>query len=100
MRQLLLLMLLSLLLAPYSSHADMIPMRDFNQLKRGMTEAEVLFRVGLYDYESVYTDHYNNIIRKVWYYIPVNRGSNAWITEIVINRLGEIQSLERYRAKK
>ena len=94
------LIMIWLALVSINSQADMIPMRDFNHLKRGMTEAEVLYRVGPYDHESIYTDHYNNIIRKVWYYIPATRGSNSWITEIVINRIGEIQSLERYRARK
>jgi len=80
--------------------ADMIPMRDFILLKTGMSEAEVIYRVGPFDYESVNTDYYNNVISKIWYYIPADRGSDKWITEIVIDRKGRIKALERYRVKR
>ena len=80
--------------------ADMIPMRDFIQLRRGMTEAEVLYRVGRFDYESVRTDFHRNVVEKRWYYIPHQNGSNKWITEIVINHFGKIKSMDRYRARK
>lgn len=83
-----------------SIKADMIAMRDFIQLKRGMSEAEVLYRVGRYDYQSVRTDYHHNIVEKRWYYIPAKEGSNKWITEIVINNFGEIKSMDRYRARK
>ena len=79
--------------------ADMIPMRDFIYLQRGMSEAEVLYRVGPFDYESIISDGYHAPFRKVWYYIPAQKRSNAWITEIVINGSGEVESLERYRSK-
>ena len=90
---------LSILLST-NINADMIPMRDFILLKRGMSEAEVLYRIGVYDYESVRTDYHHNVVEKRWYYIPVNKGSNQWITEIVINHFGEIKSLDRYRVRK
>lgn len=83
-----------------SVYADMIPMRDFIQLKRGMSEAEVLYRVGPYDHETVRFDYYNNIQKKTWYYIPIRNTSNSWITEITFNGSGIIQSLERYRVTK
>ncbi|MFQ5660034.1 MAG: hypothetical protein ACE5GZ_06375 [Gammaproteobacteria bacterium] len=94
------LSLLGLVLGPMIASADMIPMRDFIQLKTGMTEAEVLFRIGTYDYESVYTDYHHHLIKKIWYYIPVQKGSDAWISEIVIDHSGQIQSLQRYRARR
>ncbi len=89
-----------LVLMPLNSAADMIPMRQFILLSNDMTEAEVLYRVGRYDYESVYSDGHHGLIRKVWYYIPNRHSSNAWITEIVFNKLGRIKAIERYRAKR
>ncbi|MGH8245878.1 MAG: hypothetical protein ACREUU_05540 [Gammaproteobacteria bacterium] len=89
-----------LALLPNRAGADMIRMRDYNLLTRGMTEAEVLYRVGGYDHESVYTDYHHNIMRKVWYYIPDRHRSDAWITEIEFDHNGVVQSLQRYRARK
>ena len=83
-----------------SAIADMIPMRDFKYLQRGMTEAEVLYRVGPSDHQSVYSDRYNYPLRKIWYYIPEKKTSQAWITEIEFNRSGIVQSLNRYRSRK
>ncbi len=92
-------LVLLLVLSPVDSAAEMISMRDYIQLKTGMTIAEVLYRVGPFDYESVSSDHHHNIIKQIWYYIPSNHGSNSWITELVFDRAGHLQSLERYRAK-
>lgn len=83
-----------------AARADMIPMRDYILLARGMSEAEVLYRVGPYDHQSVSTDYHHNVIRKVWYYIPEHASSDAWITEIEFDNAGTIQSLNRYRARK
>lgn len=80
--------------------ADMIAMRDYNLLTRGMSEAEVLYRVGPYDHETRYSDYDHNIIRKVWYYIPARSTSNSWITEIEFDQSGVVQSLTRYRARR
>jgi len=91
---------IALTLLSTGSRADMILMRDFIQLTKGMTEAEVLYRIGPFDHESVYTDHHHTIIRKTWYYIPERHSSSSWITEIKFNRLGHIQSMERYRARR
>ncbi|MBI2994928.1 MAG: hypothetical protein HYY48_12250 [Gammaproteobacteria bacterium] len=74
-------------------------MRDYIRLDRGMSEAEVLYRVGPYDHQSISSDHYHNIIRKTWYYIPERRNSDSWITEIEFDHGGIIQSLRRYRAR-
>ena len=95
-----LLILGSLVGLPVMAHADMIPMRDFIQLRRGMSEAEVLYRVGRFDYETVRTDYFHNVVEKRWYYIPHQEGSNKWITEIVINNHGKIKHMDRYRARK
>ena len=83
-----------------SAPADMIPMRDFILLEQGMSEAEVLYRIGPYDYETVNTDHHHNIVDKIWYYIPADRGSDKWITEIIIDRNGRIKAMERYRVNR
>ncbi len=79
------------------SRADMIPMRDFIHLQRGMSEAEVLYRVGLFDYQHVQGDGYHHILRKTWVYLPAERNSRGWITEIVFNGRGVVQQLNRYR---
>jgi hypothetical protein len=90
-----------LLLAPAAgARADMIDMRDYTLLRRGMTEAEVLYRVGPYDHQSVFTDYHHSVVRKVWYYIPRHDDSDGWITEIEFDQHGIVQSLERYRARK
>lgn len=95
------LLLSALLLAPTSpGRADMIPMRDFIRLKNGMSEAEVLYRVGTPDHESLYMDYHHNVLRKVWYYIPARTASNAWITEITFDHAGVVQSLQRDRARR
>lgn len=83
-----------------SSLADMIPMRDFIQLKRGMSEGEVLYRVGPFDHETVTFDYHQNIRKKTWFYIPHYYTSDSWITEITFNGSGIIQALDRYPARK
>lgn len=83
-----------------ASFADMIPMRDFIQLKRGMSEAEVLYRVGGYDHETISSDYHHQVIRKTWFYIPENKSSNNWITEIVFDSRGIVQQLERYKVNR
>lgn len=79
--------------------ADSVPMRDYNLLTRGMTEAEILYRLGPYDHETVSFDHFLHILHKTWYYIPApNEVSNRqWITEIRFNGNGEVIRLERYK---
>ena len=79
--------------------SDMIPMKDFIQLKRGMTEAEVLYRVGTYDHETIASNYHDHIIRKTWFYIPEQKGSGDWITEIVFDSRGVIRELDRYRVR-
>lgn len=92
-------LLLPVLLSPAVVQADSIPMTDYIRLKTGMSEAEVLYRVGVYDHETVSTDYYNNIIQKTWYYIPAHseRSNNHWITEIVFDGTGRMIGIDRYR---
>ncbi len=85
-----------LLLVPGLGRSEQMDMRDFIRLSEGMTEAEVLYRVGPPDYESVYHDnHY--VTRKIWYYIPERSGSSGWITEIVYHHDGTVTDLKRTR---
>lgn len=79
--------------------ADSITMSEFIRLKTGMTEAEVLYRVGLYDHETITTDYFQNIINKTWFYIPSHSEmSNAkWITEIEFDGSGRIINMDRYK---
>ena len=74
-------------------------MRDYIMLDRGMSEAEVLYRVGPFDHQTVSSDYHENIVRKVWFYIPTREDTDSWITEIEFDNSGAVQSLKRYRAK-
>ena len=93
------LLLLLVLLYGSVASADAIDMRDYNLLKNGMTEAEVLYRVGPYDHETIKSDHYNHIFSKTWFYIPSKKGTNKWITELKFNGNGVLISRDRYRVK-
>jgi len=80
--------------------ADMIPFERYIQLKNGMTEAEILYRAGPPDYESVATDRYDSVLRRVWFYMPPQPSGDAWISEIEFDRGGIVQQLRRYRARR
>ncbi len=84
---------LSLCLSPLS--ASEVVLRDYTLLSNGMSEAEVLYRLGPYDHETIYFDHWRAPVRKTWYYVPESR--SGWITEIVFDAGGHVQSLERTR---
>lgn len=79
-----------------SSVAGEVDMRDYIMLDEGMTEAEVLYRLGPYDHETVYSDYYHLPIRKRWAYLPAH-GRRGWVTEITFDHRGRIQQIERYR---
>ncbi len=79
--------------------ADAIDMRDYNLLRNGMSEAEVLYRLGPYDHRTVESDRYNDIFSKTWFYIPSQRNTNKWITELRFNSAGRLVSRERYRVR-
>ena len=94
----LLLLNLMLLYGSFVS-ADAVDMRDYNLLRNGMTEAEVLYRIGPSDHETVRSDHYNHIFSKTWFYIPNQGSTNKWITELRFNADGVLISRDRYRVK-
>ena len=79
--------------------ADAIPMSDFRMLRRGMNEAEILYRVGVYDHETVRTDFFNNVLDRTWYYIPSKSQPThqRWITEISFDFRGRVRRIDRYR---
>ena len=92
-------LLLSLFLYGSFASADAIDMRDYNLLRNGMSEAEVLYRIGPYDHETIKTDHYHAILRKTWFYIPIQGSTDKWITELSFDGNGKLISRDRYRVK-
>ena len=95
----LLILTTTLLLADV--RAESITMTDYNLLRKGMTEAEILYRVGPYDHETVNYDYFHNILHKTWYYIPgqAEISDRQWITEVRFNASGIVEHLDRYRAR-
>ena len=78
------------------SVADTMPMRDYHLLDIGMSQAEVEYRVGPPDRESVFHGGYHGGTTKIiWYYIP--DGPNGWITEIIFDARGRIKDTRRYK---
>lgn len=74
-------------------------MSDYILLSRGMSEAEVLYRVGPPDHETVASDNHHHILKKTWYYIPSQSevSNRQWITEIVFSGNGKVRSLDRFK---
>lgn len=92
-----LLLSLPALLAP-AAGAREVAMRDFALLREGMSEAEVLLRLGPYDHETVTWDHHR-VVRRRWYYIPEGRRSGQWLTEVVFDGDGRVIELRRTRPR-
>lgn len=92
------LFLLVLLYGPLAS-ADAIDMRDYILLKKSVTEAEVLYKFGAPDHETLNSDHRHNILSKIWAYIPRKNEFNKWITEFKFDGNGKLISKDRYRAR-
>lgn len=88
-----------LIFASLEVTADAVPMRDFIYLRTGMSEAEVLYRIGPYDHETIAYGYYHNILHKIWYYIPQKGevSNKEWITEIRFNGDGQVIALDRYK---
>jgi len=80
--------------------AGSVAMRDYNLLSTGMSEAEVLYRLGPYDHETVTYGRFYTIFQKTWFYIPDREetSNKRWITEIQFNDRGLVTGLDRYRA--
>lgn len=88
-------MLAVLVLLPSRVTAEAMAMRDYHFLDTGMSQAEVLYRVGPPDRESVFGDGIHGASRIIWYYIPSN--SRGWITEIIFDSNGVIRDTKRYK---
>lgn len=89
-----------LLLVP-AAFADSVSMQDYNLLSNGMSEAEVLYRLGPYDHETVAVGLYNNVLHKTWYYIPLpdENSNRKWITEIRFDGNGRVITRDRYKPR-
>ena len=81
------------------AYADAVAFKDYRLIRRGMTEAEVLYRLGPFDRETVRSDRFNAVLSKIWFYIPNQRNSNKWITELRFNSSGVLVSTDRYRIR-
>ncbi len=79
--------------------ADSVSMKDYSLISNGMSEAEVLYRLGPYDHETVMTGLYNAVENRTWYYIPTagEVSNRQWITEIRFDGNGRVVSRERYK---
>lgn len=75
--------------------ADAMAMRDYHLLDTGMSQAEVLHRVGPPDQESVFDGGYYGPAKVIWYYMP--QRSSGWITEIIFDSNGRIKDMKRYK---
>lgn len=92
------ILLLIMLYGPLAS-ADDIEMRDYILIRNEITEAEVLYKFGPPDHETVKSDYHHHILSKTWFYIPARNGSNKWITEFKFNGNGKLISKDRYRTR-
>ncbi len=91
--------LLFVLLYANQASADAIDMKDYLILKNRVSEAEVLYKLGPADHETINDDCYNHVLNKTWFYIPKTKGSNKWISEFRFNGNGRLISKDRYRAR-
>jgi len=94
---LLLLVLIYGSLASQLSSADAIDMRDYILLRNAISEAEVLYKFGISDHETISSDYHHNILSKTWFYIPKKNSTNKWITEFKFNSNGKLIAKDRYR---
>jgi hypothetical protein len=93
--------ILLLVFSIYSSLliADAIGMRDYITLRTGMSEAEILYKFGTSDHETIRSDRLNFILSKTWFYIPNRSSNDKWITEIKFDSNGKLIKRDRYRVK-
>ncbi|MGE0383733.1 MAG: hypothetical protein AB7Q97_03330 [Gammaproteobacteria bacterium] len=95
------LILAGVLLAALDSHgqarAAAVDLRKFSLIVEGMSEAEVMYRLGPFDRESVLQDGHHGPLRKKWYYIPDGHYSGEWITEITFDGNGRVKRIDRVK---
>lgn len=73
--------------------AEAIPFDDYIFLKEGMSEGEVLLRVGPPDFVSVVDNFY--LQRRIWYYLPDGNYSGDRLTELTFDVRGKVIQIER-----
>ena len=78
--------------------AGAVSLRDYGRLRLGMSEAEVLTRIGEPDRERIINNDFT--YQMIWYYIPDGSYSGAWTTTIFFDANGRIKKLERDRFPK
>ena len=85
------------LLAVASVHAAAADARERGFLRQGMTEGEVLFRVGKPDHEAVVSDVRGQPEEKTWTWFPHPRDPQT--LTIVTLRAGVVSNIERKIAR-
>lgn len=88
-----LILLFTLLGNSSHAYAEAIPFEDYIFLEVGMSEGEVLLRVGPPDYESQIGSFYFS--QKIWYYIPDGSYSGDRLTKITFDVVGNVIDIER-----
>lgn len=73
--------------------AAAIPFDDYLFLKEGMSEGEVLVRVGPPDFISGVDNFY--LHRKIWYYLPDGNYSGDRLTQLTFDVRGRVIQIER-----
>ena len=92
---------LHLLFSIYSSAliADAIEMRDYITIRTGMSEAEILYKFGPSDHETIRSDRLDFVLSKTWFYIPIRSSNDKWITGIKFDSNGKLIKLDRYSVR-
>lgn len=73
--------------------AGMIPFKKYRILSRGMSAAEVLYRVGPPDFRQLRDPHWTN--KQTWFYVPTQTDRDPWQTVIQFDAWGYIQRIDR-----
>jgi len=93
------ILLFIIILFSSSTYSGSVDLREYGLLITGMSEAEVLYRLGPYDHEAIYHDGHRYVQKKIWYYIPDGSYSGDWITEITFDSGGRIRELNRFKPR-
>jgi hypothetical protein len=91
------LLLLALGSLPSIAGAGQVALDKFALLREGMSEAEVFYRLGPFDYENAGSNPHHEVVQKIWYYVPDGKTSGEWITEITFDQHGRVKRLDRYK---
>lgn len=72
-----------------------IPFGDFRLLNEGMSEAQILLRVGPPDHETFVDNFFT--YKKIWYYIPDGSYSDDRLTELTFDINGKVVFIKRIK---